>query len=378
MTRRPSASLVRYILAATLLALFSSARTSVSAQPQVRPTAPLYSADGATVGYATSERGVFFLNPAQWEVGRSSTSMPITAQLRPEGDRYQLQLVLRPDYRWAAATVQALRSEDPQAMFFPTPLEVREVSLFLPPELGAIAARLTPDESPSTPAALYYRLELNASQVALFRSLLGPIAMQGVVAYGFDDPLGRVSTSAPLTVRLPEAIWTATPVGPPPSATRWLADLLDDRALRLRGVIDGRYALGGSISATIAESDLRARFSPGLYRLQSTARGIRVEPVGAADNLTGALTFRVRELGLTLPVEFQARLLGELDLSQMRFELHRLDLTALRVMGSASSFWRTLLQRRLRQADVVQRIGDQLSQALQARILNETLFGIGP
>lgn len=341
---------------------------------EIVPTGALYSPAGALVGFTTTEKGLSFLIPARWSL--AADAQP-AARLTAEGDVYDLRLVLRPDYSHAAATVAAIRRDDPAALFFPLPMTITRVSLFLPGALGQVEAELTPSEDGfSTPVALYYRLRFDGAQLQALRTLAnGGVTLQGAVEYAYQGVTGIADSAAPLTVILRQAdLEASTAAAPDPTA--WLAELLAVNAMRIPAALDGDYALGGGVTVRVTKSVVTGRFLAGAWALTETGNGVvRIDPV-APSNLAGQVSFYVPALGFTALVDYQASLVGTLDLNLMRFDVSTLDVVGVTVNGTSSPFYKALLGKLMRSPRALAALSDKLGEELQRRILSETLFGL--
>lgn len=291
---------------------------------------------------------------------------------------YDLRLVLSPDYTRDTPTVVAIRGQDSHAMFFPLPMSIEHVSLFLPAALGSIEAELAPDElGLSTPVALYYRLRFNAEQLEVLRVLArGGLALQGTIVYDYAAPDGPAETATPLTIILEDADLAVSTDGPP-DPTAWLADLLSTMTMSVTGVLDGAYPLGGGITVQIQHSRVDAALRPHAWALHaSTNNTIQVQPTQPED-LAGTIAFDIAQLGASIRVDYRAAFATTLDLSFMRLSISLFDITSVTVNGSPSAFWTALLKKLMKDPLVRARVSQALSDELQRRILAETLFTLG-
>jgi hypothetical protein len=374
-TRRRAASAV---FAVCLLA----APARPAAANDVVPTTPLTVADGSTVGYATNEPGVYFLMPSRWALMDGGHTPPARLTEAPAGldggPRYDLRLVLTPDYAHAAPAVVAVRAADPRALFFPLPSTIQRVTLFIPGALGGVEAELVPDEDGlATPVALYYRLRFDALRLEVLRQLAqSGLALQGSVEYDYASLDGIQDTVAPLTVLLDPAELEVS-AAPPPDPTVWLADLLSTTRLYVRGPLDGPYALGGGVTAQLANSTIEGALLPGTWMLAAGGDGtISLVPTASPD-LAGRIAFDVPVLGAHIRVDYRARMAARLDLSLMQLELTAFDVTQVTVNGAPSPFYTALLRNLMVSPPVRARVSQALSNELQRRILSQTLFGLG-
>jgi hypothetical protein len=375
-------SLVRRLLAgAFLLAGLVLAQPPARAQAVV-PTSALYNPDGSLAGFATSEPSLYFLAPSKWSPLAGGYGPPVrvtAAGTSATGEAlYDLRLVLSPDYARAAPTVVAIRGQDAHALFFPLPMAIEHVTLFLPAALGSVQAELVPDEQGmTTPVALYYRLRFTAEQLDVLRVLAqGGLTLQGTIAYSYAAPEGTGETATPLTIILAPA-QLAVSSEPAPDPTAWLADLLATTMMSIPGALDGAYPLGGGISVQISHSRVEGWLLPGSWVLQAGGDNtIRLAPTRPED-LAGRVVFDVAQLGATIRVDYQATFAASLDLSFMRLSIAQLDITKVTVNGSPSSFYTALLKKLMKDPAVRARISQALSDELQRRILAETLFTLG-
>ncbi len=366
--------------------LFAAAALAVVAAPgalyaqetsgeRVVPTSRIYNPDGSLAGFATNEPDLYFLAPSGWDLLERG-GRPAAVLTEADDTTYDLRIALRPNYERAAPAVAVIRHDAPDAFFFPLPIAVDSVTLFLPPELGSVAAELTPDEQLPTPIALYYRLRLTPEQLEVFRSLANqPLALQGVVEYTFADGRELLETTAPLTIGLAPEVFEHTGVEPPSPLT-WLDDLLTITQLYVPGALDGRYSLGSGFFVTLEHTLVSAHFVHGAYELEQQEDGrIVAVPAGDLPNIEGEILLRVRELGFDVRLDFEASIAIELDLASMRVSLLSLAISDARVNGVSSPFYRRLLQRLVERDEVVRAISGALTRELQRRILAETLFG---
>ena len=244
--RSPGVRASRLLLLAGMLL-----SASTFAQVSVTPTSPLHAANGSVVGFNTNDPGVYFLIPGSYlKADRQSppAAYLTTAGLAPDGrPLYDLRVVFTPSYAHAAANVTSLRTSNPNALFFPLPMFIEEVKLFLPAALGSVVAQMTPDDGLSTPYALYYRLRLTEAQVTTFRALArSGLVLQGYVGTSYVVPGGTQFSSVPITLLLPESTFTSTLPPFTPRPEQWFKDLLEQTQLYMEGTLDGRYSLGGA------------------------------------------------------------------------------------------------------------------------------------
>jgi hypothetical protein len=291
---------------------------------------------------------------------------------------YDLRLVLSPDYARDTPTVVAIRGQDPHALFFPLPMAIEHVTLFLPAALGSVQAELVPDETGmNSPVALYYRLRFTADQVTVLRTLAnGGLALTGTIAYSYVAPEGPAQTAAPMTVVLHGAD-LAVSSSPPPDPTAWLADMLSTTQLSASGVLDGPYALGAGVTIQISGSRIDAHLLPGTWALHAAGDNtIQVLPTQPED-LAGTIAFDVVQLGAHIRVDFRAAFAASLDLAFMQLTITQFNVTSVTVNGSPSAFLTTLLKRLVQDPSVQAQASAALSDELQRRILSQTLFTLG-
>jgi hypothetical protein len=376
-------ALARRLVASTALLVCMLATAARPARADdVVPTTPLTVADGSTVGFATNEPSLYFLMVSQWALmdgGHTPPARLTDAPPAPDGSpRYDLRLVLTPDYRRAAPAVVALRGQDPRALFFPLPSSIQRVTLFIPGALGGIEAELVPDEDGlATPVALYYRLRFDALQLAVLRQLAqSGLALQGSVEYLYAAPDGIQDTAAPLTVLLDRAELEVS-TAPPPDPTAWLADLLATTRLSIRGPLDGPYSLGSGISVQLVNSRVEGALLPGTWALAANGTGtISLVPTARPD-LAGRIAFDVPALGAQIRVDYRAAMAASLDLNFMQLDLTSFEVTQVTVNGAPSPFYTALLRNLMATPAVRTRVSQALSDELQRRILSQTLFGLG-
>jgi hypothetical protein len=359
----------------SLLFLAPSAVLAQDGASPVTPTTQLTNPDGSWAGFATSEAGVYFVVSSSWrsdpEAGIGSATLAAA-----DADAYDLRLTLQPDYSAAAPAVAQLKAADFKTLFFPLPSTPLEVSLFLPEELGAIQAYLVPDVGVSNSLALYYRLRFSAEQLEVLRQLArGGVTLQGAISYEYPTELGTQVTSAPLTVRVPEATLDTLDDSEPDS-TIWLRDLLDDRELSVPSALDGRYALGSGISVSIRDSTLHGRVLAGSYQLQDESPMIRIVANEGAASFSARITFRVPELNLNIQADYRAQLTAQLDLSLMSFSVERLVATQVTIGGADNPFYKRLIDQLTAQPKFTRLVSNELTDQLQRRILSQTLFGL--
>jgi hypothetical protein len=368
---------MRRLLAGAILLAGLVLATSPARAQAVSPTRELVNPDGSLAGFATSEPSLYLLAPSQWAplVGGHTPGVRLTSA---GPSLYDLRLVLAPDYTRTAPTVVSLRQTDAKAIFFPLPMAIQHVTLFLPAALGSVQAELVPDEDGmSTPVALYYRLRFDAAQLAVLRQLShGALTMQGSIEYGYQAPGGPAETAAPLTIILDDAD-LAISTDPAPDTTAWLADLLATTMMDLRGALDGPYALGAGITVQISNSRVTGWMVANTWALSTANDGIvRLTPTRSED-LAGTVTFDLAQLGAHIRVDYQATMAAALDLNLMKLAMSQLDITRVTVNGSPSAFYTTLLKKLMTNPTVRARVGAALTEELQRRILAETLFGLG-
>jgi hypothetical protein len=373
------ASHLRRALLTGVFALASLASTRAHAQGVV-PTTPLHNPDGSLAGFATSEPSLYFLAPSRWAPVATTGTPPVRLTSVTVGGQtlYDLRLVLSPDYARDAPTVVAIRGQDPHALFFPLPMSIEHVALFLPEALGSIQAELVPDElGLSTPVALYYRLRFNAEQLGVLRVLAhGGLTLQGTIVYEYAAPDGIAETATPLTIILNDADLTVS-TGGPPDPTAWLADLLSTTRMSVPGALDGAYSLGGGITVQLSHSRVDARLLANAWALHAgTDNTIQVQPT-LPEDLAGTVAFDLAQLGASIRVDYRAAFAATLDLSFMRLSISRFDVTSVTVNGSPSVFWTALLKKLMKDPIVQARVSQTLSDELQHRILSETLFTLG-
>jgi hypothetical protein len=358
-----------------------AAAQPAAAAPQVVPTSPLHNPDGSRAGFASSEPSLYFLVPSRWSLlpGRCPTPLRLTSLTAPGGEIvHDLRLVLSPDYSPAAPTVAAIRSQDAQAMFFPLPMDIQQVTLFLPEALGSVQAERVPDAlGPSTPVTLYYRLRFSDEQLAVLRLLAqGGLTLTGTAEYSYLSPDGVGDTAAPLTIILDQdALAVATESPPDPKA--WLSGLLSISKLSLSGALDGPYALGGGITVQITESRVEGMLLPDSWALNTGSDGSLELQRTRPENLAGTVVLTIPQLGPAIQVEYGAAVAASLDLSLMRLSTAQLDITRASVSGVPSAFHTALLDKLMNQPAMQGRVAQALSEELQRRILSETLFNLG-
>lgn len=370
---------LRRTAVAVAVAVASLASAHAGHAQAVVPTTPLLNPDGSLAGYATSEPSLYFLAPSHWAPIASAGAPAV--RLTSAGSTpalYDLRLVLSPDYSRDAPTVVAIRTQDAHALFFPLPMSIEHVTLFLPEALGSVQAELVPDETGlSTPVALYYRLRFNAQQIAVLRVLAhSGLALQGTIVYQYAAPGATATSATPLTIVLDDADLTIS-ADAPPDPTAWLADLLSRTAMSVTGALDGAYSLGGGITVQISHSRVDAALLPHTWVLHAgTDNAIQVQPTQPED-LAGTIAFDLAQLGASIRVDYRAAFAATLDLSFMRLTISRLDITSVTVNGSPSAFWTSLLKKLIKDPLVRTRVSQALSDELQRRILTETLFTLG-
>lgn len=353
------------------------------ANVNLAPIRALYNPDGSLAGFATNEASLYFLAPSTWAPlarGRTPSVQLTLAGASPTGQAlYDLRLVLSPDYARAAPTVAALRGKDPQALFFPLPMNVEDVRLFLPQDLGDVQAELAPDEQGmSTPVAIYYRLRFNAEQLEVLRTLArGNLTLSGAVEYSYPAVGGDLGeTVAPITILLAASDLLPSSA-PPPDPTAWLADLLSSTELRVPGALDGRYPLGGGLSVLVTNSRIEGHLSLQAWALKTgDANVIYLQPTQPED-FAGTVDFEVPQLGATLHADYSAAFSASLDLSSMGLTVTQFDVTRMAVNGSPSPFYTAWLGKLMKGPDVRARLSRMLSDELQRRILDETLSSLG-
>lgn len=344
----------------------------------VEPTGRIYNPDGSLAGFSTNEPNVFLLAPSSWQLfDRGSGPSAVLTPVSGSADTYDLQLALSAEYGHAAPAVAEILSHTPEAFFFPLPLTVKGVSLFLPPELGSLVAELIPGEGVQSPVAIYYRLRLTSSQVDVFRVLAqSPLALQGAIELSYQGGSEDFETAVPLTIAIGAEVFEPTDERPT-SPIEWLDDLLRVTHLRLRGALDGAYALGGGISLTLEDTSVEAEFVDGQYELVSGMPTVVVaRPIGEEGNLSGIIELYVRELALSVSIDYEARIEISLNLLTVAVIVEELDIVDAEVNGTESSFYRQLLQQLVTRPDVRDALSQGLTEELQRRILSETLIGI--
>ncbi|MFP2960033.1 hypothetical protein ACLEPN_19945 [Myxococcus sp. 1LA] len=354
--------------------------TSALAQAVV-PTSPIYDAIGKTVGFNTNEPGTYFLIPGAYlKADRQSppAAYLTTAGLGPDGrPLYDLRVVFTPSYAHAAGAVVSVRAADPQALFFPLPMFVDRVRLFLPPALGSVVAQMTPDDGMSTPYALYYRLRLTEAQVSVFRQLArSGLVLQGTVGTQYAVPGGQQYSSVPITLLLPESTFGSTLPAYTPRPEQWLKDLMEDTQLYLEGTLDGRYVLGGFVYVTFQNSLIQGSMRTGAFDVVSQGVGKLAVVATAVPNMDGQVHVYIPELGLPITMNYQAVFEATLDLYMMEVEMTRFDITAVQVNGASSPFYTQLLANLMQQPGIREELAAALTRELQERILAQTLFGV--
>jgi hypothetical protein len=374
-------TLVRRLVAGAILLAGLVLATSPARAESVTPTRELVNPDGSLAGFATSEPSLYFLVPSRWAplAGGHTPAVRLTSAGSAGGEAlYDLRLVLSPDYTRATPTVVALRQQDARSLFFPLPMALEQVTLFLPAGLGSVQAELVPDEDAmSTPVAFYYRLRFTASQLAVLRQLAhGGLTLTGSVDFSYPAPGGAGETGSPLTIILSDAD-LALSSDPTPDPTAWLADLLSTTMMSLRGVLDGPYPLGAGIVVQISNSRVDGWFVPSSWVLSVGADAVVHLAPTRSENLAGRVVFDVAQLGSTIRIDYQATMSAALDLSFMRLTIGQLDVTRVTVNGSPSAFYTALLKKLMTNPGVRARVSQALSDELQRRILAETLFGLG-
>jgi hypothetical protein len=347
----------------------------------VVPTDRIFNPDGSVGGFRSNEPGLYFLVASGWtsEEQNGLPAADLVAASDGTPDAFDLRLTLRPDYSKNTTLVAEQRGANPKALFFPLPSAVQEVTLFLPDALGSVQAQLTPDSGISTSVAMYYRLRFDAAQLEALRILAhGGVTLQGAVTYAYATASGTEETTAPLTVRIPEAalahVSTATPSR---DATQWLSDLLTSTELYLPGSLDGRYALGAGISITMRDSLVRGHVLPGSYSLENPAPRIVLTP-SAPVNFRGSIRVFAPELNFTLSVTYDASLAMTLDLETMRVQIDAFELKNVSIAGVNSPFYAQLLRTLVKERSFAVKVSNALSSELQRRILSQTLFGLEP
>lgn len=353
------------------------------ANVNLAPVRALYNPDGSLAGFATNEASLYFLAPSTWAPlarGRTPPVQLTLAGASPTGQAlHDLRLVLSPDYARAAPTVAALRGQDPRALFFPLPMNVEHVRLFLPQDLGDVQAELAPDEQGmSTPVAVYYRLRFNSEQLEVLRELArGNLTLSGAIEYSYPAVGGDLGeTVAPITILLAASDLVPS-TAPPPDPTAWLVELLPTTRLRVPGALDGRYPLGGGLSVLLTNSRIEGHLSVQACALQiGDANVIHLQPT-QPENLAGTVDLEMPQLGATLHADYWAAFSASLDLSSMFLTVTQFDVRRLAVNGSPSPFYAAWLGRLMKDPDVRARLSRTLSDELQRSILDEALSSLG-
>lgn len=332
-------------------------------------------ATGQTVGYYSSEPSVYFLLPRQWTTRENAEER--TAFVSPVGDgNVDVRFALAADYSSAAASVLALRSQDPGAMFFPLPRISESLTLFLPAALGSIQARLEPDGGFQSMPVGYYRIRLSEGQLRTLVELAhGGLTLTGAATMSYRAGSQEIQSTLPVTVRLNphELSLQSPPAALSPAA--WLTGLLDTYEFQHGGDLDGAYSLGGMMQVTLSQSLLTGSFLPGTYAVNQRGGLFQCEAT-RSPNFSGALSFVIEELGVEVRLDFSATLALALDAQSLEVRLTRFDVNAVAVNGQVSSFYRQLINNFLSRGDVHARISATLTRELQRRILSQTLFGI--
>ncbi|PTL75655.1 hypothetical protein DAT35_53515 [Vitiosangium sp. GDMCC 1.1324] len=363
------------LLSGVLLAM------GASAQARLEATTPLHDALGKVVGFNTNEPGTYFLIPGAYLKADRDTPPPAyltSAGLGPDGKPlYDLRVVFAPNYAHAAATVVGLRTANPNALFFPLPMFIDEVRLFLPAALGSVVAQMTPDDGLSTPYALYYRLRLTEAQVAIFRTLSrSGLTLQGIVGTNYALPGGTQYSSVPITLLLPESTFTSTLPPYTPQPEQWLKDLLEQTQLYVEGPLDGRYSLGGGFYVTFRDSVVQGSLRSGAFNVVPVGPGVLGVVAKTTPNMDGTVRVYVQELGLPIVMTYQATFEAQLDLFMMEITLTRFDINGVQVNGTTSPFYTRLLADLMQQPGVKAELAAALTTELQNRILAHTLFGV--
>lgn len=363
----------RLLAGAALLA--SSVLANPTYAQGVVATSALHNPDGSLAGFATSEPSLYFLAPSRWSPIPHSGTPPVrlTSLVSAGQTLYDLRLVLSPDYTRDTPTVVAIRTQDAHAVFFPLPMSVEHVTLFLPAALGSIQAELVPDElGLRSPVALYYRLRFNTEQLGVVRTLAhGGLTLQGTIQYAYSAPNGAAETATPLTIILNDADLLVS-TAPPPDPTAWLTDLLTTTIFSGTGVLDGTHTLRSGLSFQITNSSVDAWLLPSSWVLQSGVNVLQIQPTQPED-FAGTIAFDVQQIGAHIRMDFRAALAISLDLSFMQLTITRFDITTTTVNGAPSAFYTALLKQLLQDPAVQADVSQALSDALQRRILAETL-----
>ena len=371
------ASLLPRRLLACVILLASFALAHPAHAQGVVPTNALHNPDGSLAGFATSEASLYFLVPSRWSP-LAHAGTPAVRLTSAGQSAFDLRLILSPDYARNTPTVVSLRGQDPLAVFFPLPMSIKHVTLFLPDALGSIQAELVPDEQGfASPVALYYRLRFNAEQLGVLRTLAhGGLTLQGTIQYAYSAPGGAAETATPLTLILSDAD-LAVSTAPPPDPTAWLSDLLSSTLFSGTGVLDGPHTLSSGLTFQITNSQLDTWLLPGTWVLDvgndNTLRVRHTQP----EDFAGTMSFDIPQIAAHIRLDFRAALALSLDLSFMQMAISQFDITTVTVAGAPSPFYTALLKQLLRDPAVLAQIAQRLSDRLQRRILSETMPTLG-
>lgn len=344
----------------------------------IAPTSPLHNPDGSVAGFATTEPSLYFLAPSRWSPLPHAGTPAVRLTSLGSGSQtvYDLRLVLSPDYTRDTPTIVALRAQDPDAVFFPLPMNIKRVMLFLPAALGSIQAELVPDESGmSTPVALYYRLRFNAEQLGVLRTLAhGGLTMTGAINYAYTSPTGPAETATPLTIVLADADLTVSTASPPDS-TAWLSDLLSITIFSATRPFDGPHTLSSGLTVQIANSHLDAWLLPGAWQLSAGSNSLQIRPTRAED-LAATLEFDLPQVGAHIRIDLRAAVALSLDLAFMQLSVTQFDVTTATVGGAPNAFYTALLRQLLQDPATRTQMSQALTEALQRRILSAAMVTV--
>lgn len=330
---------------------------------------------GKIVGYHTDEQSVYFLIPSHWSTRENTHGRAVFVTPASDGN-FDVRFAVAADYSHAAASVLAIRAQDPAAMFFPMPRIDESLQLFLPDALGVVQAKMEPDGGLTSVPVSYYRIRISQDRFdTLVQLAQSALSLTGAATVTYRIGGEEVRSTQPMTIRLNSSELGIQSAFVDDSPSDWLGSLLATHRLRHSGSLDGKYYLGGVLAATLSQSVLTGGFVDGAISVSQAQQQVVCSSLKSA-NFSGELSFVIAELDTRITLDFWATVELVLDMQSLSVLIPRFEMNSVSLNGHISDFYTQLIKSFLAKDDVRKRLSATVTQELQRRILAQTLFGI--
>jgi len=322
------------------------------------------------VGMTSKDPNLLYLMPMHWSVQRGQHYFE-----KISDDEYTLGIIVKPDFSRQIGLVTALLGSSLPTLVVPLPVSYIDSELYLSDSLGKILVR--PEREPVNDFSrmLYYKIKFSGHDIAVLRSLAEhKLPLLGTVRYRVETVEGveeyEVGMSIPLYPEmLKEKKRTQS------YDMEWLKDLMRDHEMVLHNIVDSSYSLGGFFRVHLDDSVLRVRIKTGCSTFRRKGGSVQCGSKGQEGNLSGSLSFLIREPGFQVKTEFK----GELDLSIDLMSL-KTQISGLRIReisgpgGELSPVYRRVISDMMDSKEFKNKLSEALSRELENRIMNQNLF----